>query len=69
MLALIEARFLGGGARGDGDGDERTHLTRRDAHASTLEDLFDFDAAPSRDAMVPAAPPPSPTDPGCPFVK
>ncbi len=59
MLAFIEARFLDG-----------AHLTRRDAHASTLEDLFDFDAAPSRDEPVPAASPPDPADPhGCPFVR
>ncbi len=57
MLAFIEARFLGG-----------AHLTRRDAHASTLDDLFDFDGAPSRDAVVPAPPSPG-VDPGCPFVR
>ena len=57
MLAFIEARFLGG-----------AHLTRRDASASTLEDLFDFDGAPSIGAPVPAALPPSPGG-GCPFVR
>jgi phospholipase C len=44
FLALIEKRFLPAGA----------HLTARDASASTLEDLFDFDHAPS--AGVPIAP-------------
>jgi phospholipase C len=61
MLAFIEKRFLGGGG-------DRPHLTARDLNASTLEDLFDFDAAPSTDAAVPTAPPPLPNDPGCPFV-
>ncbi len=60
LLAFLEKRFLSAGG-------ERPHLTARDEHASTLEDLFDFDAAPSRDAAVPAAPPPSAADPGCPF--
>jgi phospholipase C len=43
MLALIEKRFLGGGE----------YLTARDRYASTLEDLFDFDSAPSHDSPVP----------------
>ena len=63
MLALIEKRFLSG-RNGDDDG-ERPHLTARDLHASTLEDMFDFNHAPSLDARVPTAPPPTPTDPGC----
>jgi len=53
ILALIESRFLplaGGG---------HDALTARDANASTLEDLFDFDAAPSRDAIVGTAAPPA----------
>jgi phospholipase C len=62
LLAFIEKRFL---SRGD---DERASLTARDRHAPTLEDLFDFDRAPSADAAVPGAPPPSASDPGCPFV-
>jgi phospholipase C len=57
LLAFIEKRFLAG-----------AHLTARDLHAATLEDLFDFDAAPSAGAEVPSAPPPLPDDPGCPFV-
>jgi phospholipase C len=57
ILALIEKRFLPSGA----------HLTARDQNASTLEDMFDFDAAPSLDATIPAAPLPTASDPGCPF--
>ena len=55
MLALIEKRFLRG----------RDVLTARDLHASTLEDMFDFNHAPSLNASVPLAPPPLRTDPGC----
>ena len=62
ILAFIEKRFLA-------EGGTPQHLTARDQHASTLEDLFDFDAAPSLGAAVPAAPPPGPGDPGCPFVR
>jgi hypothetical protein len=57
LLALIEKRFMtsaiGHEHDGDGDGDaddgdlSRPHLTKRDLFASTLEDLFDFDHAPS----------------------
>jgi phospholipase C len=56
LIALVEHRFLG-----------MDHLTDRDAHADTLEDLFDFDHSPSLDAPVdPAlALPASPSDPGC----
>ncbi len=56
ILALIEKRYLGG-----------THLTARDAAANDLEDLFDFDGAPSMSAVInPAlATPPASTDPGC----
>jgi phospholipase C len=56
VLALIEKRFIPG-----------VHLTRRDAAASTLEDLFDFVNAPSATASVPAslAEPPAP-DHNCP---
>jgi len=65
LLAFIEKRFLG--SREDDESD-RPHLTLRDLHASTLEDLFDFEEAPSAKAAVPAAPAPLPNDPGCPFV-
>ncbi len=51
MLAFIEKRFL---SSDDGEDDEeRLHLTARDQHASTLEDLFDFEKAPSAKAPVP----------------
>jgi phospholipase C len=54
LLALIEKRFLTGP-----DGRTR-HLTLRDAHAWTLEDMFDFRSAPSLDAALPPpAPPPA----------
>jgi phospholipase C len=57
ILALIEKRYAG-----------NKHLTARDAHANDLEDLFDFDGAPSTSANVSPslAPPPSASDPGCP---
>jgi phospholipase C len=50
LLALIEKRFFS----------DHAHLTARDANAGTLEDLFDFDNAPSLATEVsPAlAPPP-----------
>ena len=48
FLALIEKRFLPPGS----------HLTKRDQNANTLEDLFDFDRAPSADIPVaPVGPP------------
>jgi phospholipase C len=64
LLAFIEKRFLPGSGA---DGADRPHLTARDLHASTLEGLFDFDGAPSLDAVIPTAPAPAPNDPGCPF--
>jgi phospholipase C len=57
LLAFIEKRFL---SAGDGDHDDkRLHLTRRDQHAHTLEDLFDFDNAPSLHTAVTQAAPPA----------
>jgi phospholipase C len=53
LLALIEKRF------------SLAPLTARDAASSTLEDMFDFDGAPSRDAVIPTAPPSTATDEGC----
>jgi phospholipase C len=54
MLALIEKRFLTGP-----DG-KTQHLTARDQHAWTLEDMFDFDAAPNLNTtMPPQAEPPA----------
>ena len=61
FLAMIEKRFT------------LPPLTARDANASDLQDLFDFDTAPSLNAVVGSAPlpkePPAfdPGDPGCPF--
>jgi len=51
ILAFIEKRFIPG-----------AHLTNRDATASTLEDMFDFQNSPSLKANVPAslAEPPAP---------
>jgi phospholipase C len=56
ILALIEKRFTSG-----------QHLTNRDATANDLEDLFDFNNAPSQNAVVPSslAPLPSSSDGGC----
>ena len=64
LLAFIEKRFLPTDASGTPQ-----HLTNRYAHAPTLEDLFDFAAAPSRDTPVPSAPAAQQNDPGCPFTK
>src|SRR5215469_2017817 len=44
VLALIEKRFM---VPFNGDGDDHPHLTRRDQSADTLEDMFDFENAPS----------------------
>jgi phospholipase C len=64
LLAFIEARFLSNASteNDEEDADEpatsRQHLTLRDGHAHTLEDMFDFDEAPSMNtAIVPALPP------------
>ena len=56
ILALIEKRFTG-----------NQHLTQRDANANDLEDLFDFNDAPSMGANVAPslAPAASSSDPGC----
>jgi hypothetical protein len=53
ILALIEKRFTGN--------------QQRDANANDLEDLFDFNNAPSTGANVAPslAPAPSSSDPGC----
>ena len=61
LLALLETRL------------SLPNLTARDASASDLEDLFDFDGAPSLNAPVGTAPLPrqppavTPGEPGCPF--
>jgi phospholipase C len=60
MLALIEKRFLTVDRDNDGDSDgPRQHLTQRDQHANTLEDLFDFDRSPSLNTPVGLAAPPA----------
>jgi hypothetical protein len=50
MLHMIEDRFMGGAAQ--------AHLTARDLHAASLEDMFDFDGSPSLNAQVGQAGPP-----------
>jgi phospholipase C len=66
LLAFIEKRFLvvaAGDKDGDNDRDDhhvkRLHLTKRDEHADTLEDMFDFDRSPSAD--IPISPVAGPT--------
>ncbi len=59
VLALIEKRFLSVNGDKDGDRDDRLHLTKRDKSASTLEDLFDFDSAPSLNTPLTQATPPA----------
>ena len=54
LLAFIEKRFL---SLDDDDG--RLHLTKRDQHANTLEDMFDFDESPSLNTPVGQAIPPA----------
>jgi len=56
LLAFIEARFLSDSAA---SGNGRLHLTMRDEYADTLQDLFDFDNAPSLDTTVGMAQPPT----------
>ena len=52
ILALIERRFLS-------TGDDPQHLTLRDQHANPLEDMFDFESAPSLNTAVTVALPPA----------
>jgi len=54
LLAFIEKRFLS-----LDDPDERLHLTSRDQHANTLEDMFDFERSPSLNTAVGQASPPA----------
>jgi len=64
LLAFIEKRFMSTKADGDeeededADGGAHQHLTLRDQHANTLEDLFDFDKSPSLNTPVEQAAPP-----------
>jgi phospholipase C len=67
ILAFIERAFLPAHEDGAGEGaddraedeESRPHLTRRDLYANPLEDLFDFEAAPSLDTKVGRAGPPA----------
>jgi phospholipase C len=60
LLALLEKRFFThNGAV------QHPHLTARDQHANTLEDLFDFDHPPSLNVIIPDAPAASSRDNGC----
>jgi phospholipase C len=60
LLAMIEKRFLNLDSGGSS-----AHLTARDQHADTLEDMFDFDNRPSLSAAIGDAPDPSIGDAGC----
>jgi phospholipase C len=64
---LIERRFLTPDPDAPDAGAHTPHLTARDAHADTLEDLFDFETSPSLHASVNSALalPPSSSDSGC----
>ncbi len=55
LLALIEKVFT----TTDDSDDQPPHLTRRDQHANTLEDMFDFDRSPSFSTAVGTAAPPA----------
>ena len=62
ILALIETIFMtpAGSTQGD-DEDEpaHPHLTKRDQHANTLEDMFDFNTSPSLNTKIGVALPPA----------
>src|SRR5215469_1029552 len=55
ILALIEKAFV---SLNSGDDGGRPHLTKRDQHADALEDMFDFNGAPSLNTTIGVAPPP-----------
>jgi phospholipase C len=69
LLAFIEKRFLStGDSTGDNEGDHdgkdanagsHQHLTKRDQFANPLEDLFDFENAPSLGIVLTQAAPPA----------
>lgn len=62
ILALIETVFMTPPGTHSEDDDvvaARPHLTKRDLHASTLEDMFDFNASPSLNTRIGAALPPA----------
>jgi phospholipase C len=58
ILALIEKAFMTT-ASDDGGDDARPHLTKRDLHANTLEDMFDFNRSPSLNTSIGVALPPA----------
>jgi phospholipase C len=62
LLAFIEERFLSDAqsAAGGGTPSGRLHLTLRDQYADALQDLFDFENAPSLDTPIGAAQPRTP---------
>lgn len=59
ILALIEKVFMTSGGDDESDDTDRPHLTQRDLHASALEDMFDFDHAPSLNTAIGVALPPA----------
>jgi phospholipase C len=62
ILALIETIFMTpAGIQQDDDEDEpaRPHLTKRDQHANTLQDMFDFNTSPSLNTTIGVALPPA----------
>jgi phospholipase C len=67
ILAFIEKRFMNSGSN-DGDDDSgdrdnrevtRQFLTKRDKHAHTPEDMFDFDGSPPANTAITVAAPPT----------
>jgi phospholipase C len=62
ILALIEKVFMTTGSVEDTDDEDsddgRPHLTKRDLHANTLIDMFDFTHSPSLNTQIGIAPPP-----------
>ena len=57
LLAFIEKRFMS--TPNGTDASTHQHLTKRDQSANPLEDLFDFDAAPSLGITLTHAAPPT----------
>ncbi len=67
ILAFIEKLFMSSGSNdGDDDSGDRDNrevtgqfLTKRDKHAHTPEDMFDFDGSPSANTAITVAAPPA----------
>jgi len=62
ILALIETIFMtpaGSTQEDDDDEPARPHLTKRDQHANTLQDMFDFNTSPSLNTKIGVALPPA----------